>query len=64
MHTRSRNKTTGKFIVQVWDWHGKEWYRGEFADYREADAASARQERLMMLAMQAPKEAPRAGTAP
>jgi hypothetical protein len=53
MHTRSRDKATGKFVVQVWDWHGSEWYRGTFASHLEADAEGSRQERLMTLAMQA-----------
>lgn len=58
MHTRSaKHKITGKFTVVVTDWNGVECFRGEFDSMHEADAAAAREERVMTLRMQAPADA-------
>ena len=57
MHTRSKNKITGKFIATVWDWNGAECVRGEFDTHTEADRAAEREERAMTLRMLSPEPA-------
>lgn len=54
MHTRSaRNKETGLFTVECFDWNGNLFFQGQFADMHEADRAGADAERRMTLMMQA-----------
>ena len=52
MWTRSAaNKMTGLMTVVCTDWNGGEFFRGEFADLREAEQAGAQAEREMTNAM-------------
>lgn len=54
MWTRSAaNKVTGLMTVVVTDWNGEEFFRGDFADLHEANAAGENAEREMTNAMNA-----------
>ena len=56
MWTRSAaNKETGLMTVICTDWNGAEFFRGEFADLHEAEAAGSNAEREMTNAMNTPE---------
>lgn len=58
MWSRSaRNKETGLFTVEVTDWNGNSFFKGQFADMNEAEEAGQDAERRMTMAMQAAKRA-------